>query len=73
MNKTSQEIRDMIQLCSVEATARTISQILDILTALNERMDAMELEERVSALEVHHVSSSERKNQIQNERNYPNT
>lgn len=57
MNKTSREIHDMIQLCSVEATARTISQMLDILTALNERMDAME-----------NITK-----QIQNERNYPNT
>lgn len=54
--KTSKEIHDMIQLCSVESTVRTISQMLDILAALNERMDAMESKNK----------------QTQNERNHPN-
>lgn len=38
----------MIQLCSTDCTARTIAQLLDIVQALNERMDAIESTTRLS-------------------------
>ena len=45
--KTSQEIHDMIQCFPLDATESpelTASRLLDILTAMNERMDAIERE-----------------------------
>jgi len=45
--KTSQDIHDMIQCFPLDATESpdlTASRILDILTALNERMDGIESE-----------------------------
>jgi len=45
MDARSQQIRDMIQCFPLDATEspeQTASRLLDILTAINERMDAIE-------------------------------
>ncbi len=41
--KTHQEIHDAIQITQVEATAATLSRILDILEALNERINDLQM------------------------------
>lgn len=56
MKRTSDEIDKMIKTTNAECTVRTIAQLLDILQAVNERMDAMESKNK----------------QTQNERNHPN-